>query len=76
MFFCNIFIFFDTNIKNQIMLFYILLLLSCYVILKDIKEPKNKKKVVFIYASVLCIGLMYNFGEFVGEQLYLLGVSI
>lgn len=58
------------------MLFYALLLISCYVVLKDLKNPKHKKKIVYLYIAVLAIGLMYNFGEFVGEQLYSLGISI
>lgn len=57
-------------------MFYIFLSICCYLILKDTKSRKIKKLVVILYASVLFIGLMYNFGEFVGEQVYLLGFSI
>jgi len=57
-------------------MFYIFLSICCYFILKDVKTRKIKKFVVVLYSSILFIGLMYNFGEFVGEQFYLLGFSI
>ena len=40
------------------------------------KNHKNRKKVILLYASVLMIGFLYNAGEVVGEYAYLLGFSI
>ena len=37
-------------------------------------SPTKRKKLIFLYASIFVVGLIYNFGEFVGKQMYLLGV--
>ena len=55
---------------------YILLLLSAYLILREIKSLKHKKRILLIYASIFCVALCYNMGSFVGKQMYLLGFSI
>ena len=56
------------------MIFYVFLLGSIYLLLKEVKSPTKRKKIVFLYASIFAVALIYNFGEFVGKQMYLLGV--
>ena len=56
------------------MIFYIFLLGSIYLLLKEVKSPTKRKKIIFLYASIFAVALIYNFGEFVGKQMYLLGV--
>ena len=58
------------------MLFYLFLFVSFYFLIKEVKNTAHKKKIIFLYGSVLMIGFIYNAGEILGEFLYLLGVSI
>ncbi|MFK8060748.1 MAG: hypothetical protein AB8B78_11745 [Polaribacter sp.] len=58
------------------MLFYILYFLSAYLILKEVKKSTHRKKMIFAYVAIAFIGIMYNFGGFVGKQLYLMGFSV
>lgn len=58
------------------MLFYILLIISAYLSLKEFRKPSQRKKLIFIYSSVVFVGVMYQFGAIIGELFYNLGVSI
>jgi hypothetical protein len=58
------------------MSFYIFLFLSAIVLFKELKKPSQRKKLIFAYAFVFFIGIMYNLGKVSGELFYHLGVLI
>lgn len=55
---------------------YLLLFLSAYFLYKEVKSQRNKRRIVFAYASMFAIAIVYNIGEFVGEGIYLLGLHL
>lgn len=55
---------------------YLLLLISAYLIYKELKDEKTKRKLIFAYASIFAIAFVYNVGEIVGAGLYHLGMTV
>ena len=54
---------------------YLLFILSAYLLYKESKNKRVQQKIVWIYASVFLIAILYNVGEFVGAGLYELGIQ-
>lgn len=54
---------------------YLLFVLSAILIYREVKSKSAKRKVVFAYASIFLIAVLYNLGEVVGSGLYELGIQ-
>lgn len=57
------------------MLFYIFLIVSAYLCFKEFRKPSQRKKLILVYTSVVFVGVMYQFGNIVGQLCYNIGLT-
>lgn len=55
---------------------YLLFFLSAFLIYREVKNKETRRKVIFAYASIFLIAILYNIGELVGAGAYHLGLQL